>query len=678
MEQWGINFGEYILGIASTLKYQSAPGWVALGLFTSCFIFAVLFDFDMRRRRSILRRLSGKLSTMDQDAFAATGFDEVSLWMDTELSGSPRIKEPLQEAWEEFGETLFVDDRFDPPTRRNTVRPAFFFNLEDLGYGAGFYRILPGIYVSVGLAFTFLGLIAALNAMASGEEINDVTMLTLIKLASAKFIMSLSGLACSIILTLLLRSEVGGVDKALHKLVRKLERRFDFISLESLALEQLKVQRDAQEANKKLAYELVAELGRPLREELPQAVSTSIKENMAPVLEKLSQQGADSVTSMTEDLSRQVTDGMGQALTAASASMAQAGDRLALLADRMDNSSGRMGTEMESAVTRVAKAVDDLRSAMSETAEQTGGAFTQGAEQLLAVMNRTLEGIRDNTGESARAMSAAAEEMTRAARTMKEDMEDAAKAGSEAARGRMETAGNEVGAAISEAGASLATSYQTAANRVAEMAAGVSEQAGRDLLSPLKDIEAQLKGMVETLDGGTRRMQGFAAAVGEGAQAGNAAADSFRNSSRDMIEAVSPVRGTVERMDSSINKLRESVERASGTVVMSSEEVAKSAARTLEAASATIGSEQQAISTVVTSIEALVRQMQGQGERIDDIDQKLGGAFELYASSTEASMQSIRTHVQDMASEMNAALDSLRAIVDSLQQFEPQQSRVVS
>lgn len=672
MEQVGVFVKDLILSLASLLKEESTPGIVSLFLFVSCAVAISMMVRDMWSRRRVLNAVSQKVTSLDKANFATGGFDEVTDWINTGLKGAKSARDPLQEAWEEFEETLAVDDRFERPTRRNTVRPSFFFNTEDLGYGPGFYKSLPGLFVSVGLALTFLGLIAVLQGM---QTINDETMLVLLDLASAKFIMSLSGLACSIIITIVLKYQVGGVDRDIHRLVRLLERRFDFVSLETLSFEQLRVQREAHVANQKLATELVADLGRPLREELPQAISNSIRENMAPVLEKLSQQGADSVSSMASDLSRQITEGMGDSLAAASASMAQAGDRIAQLADRMDNSSGRMGSEMEGAVARVAQAVDDLRSAMSATADQTGGAFTQGAEQLLAVMNQTLEGIRSNTGESARAMSAAAEEMTAAARTMKDEMEGAAKAGSEAARGHMEAAGNEVGAAITSAGASVAGTYEAAAARIADLARSLSDQTGQDLIAPLKDIEGQLKGMVTTLEDGVRRMQGFASAVGEGAQAGNAAADTFRTAARDLVEASAPMRATVEQMDRSTRSLGESVDQASKAVIMSSEEVARSAARTLEAAGETIGGEQRAIATVVTAIEGLVRQMKGQGDRIDDIDEKLGGAFELYARSTENSMQSIRTHVQDMASELNAALDSLRAIVDSLQQFEPQQQR---
>lgn len=673
MEQTGIFIRDLILGFAALLKDPSVPGLVVLFLFGLCALAICGLWLDMQARAIALRHFSAKVETVDKADFAGTQFDEFSGWINEGLKGSKRAADPLREAWDEFVETMVIDERDGKAFRRNTVRPTQFFNIEDLGYGPGFYRILPGIFVSLGLALTFLGLIGALSEMAAAGEINDATMLDLIRIASAKFIMSLSGLACSIILTLALRFLVGRVEKKLHRLVRELEKRVQFVSLEGIAMAQLRVLTGAEAANKKIALEMVADLGRPLREQLPQAISASINESLKPILDQVSRQGTDSMSNMASDLSKQVTDGMGEALNAASASMAQAGDRIAKLADRMDGSSGRMGVEMESAVARMAKAVDNLSDAMTKTATDTGGVFAQGAEQILAAMNDTLKGIRENTGEGARAMSAAAEEMTKAARTMKEEMEGAARAGSEAARGRMETAGEEVGSAIAGAGKSLAGTYEEAAGRIAELAKSLSDQTGQDLLAPLKDIEGRLKGMVTTLDDGVRKMQGFASAVGEGAQAGTAAADSFRSASKDLVNAVAPIRGTVERIETSTRSLNESVTTASATVIRSSQQVALAAKDTLEAAGKTIGDEQRSIAAVVGSIETLVREMKGQGDRIDDIDRKLGHAFELYTDKTASSMQSIRTHVTEMAEELNAALDALRAIVDSLQAFEPQQ-----
>lgn len=80
------------------------------------------------------------------------------------------------------------------------MRPSQFFNLEDLHFGGGLSRVLPGLFVTVGLFLTFLGLFSALHAMNTAEGVSEEAMTNLLTVASAKFIMSLTGLACSIML----------------------------------------------------------------------------------------------------------------------------------------------------------------------------------------------------------------------------------------------------------------------------------------------------------------------------------------------------------------------------------------------------------------------------------------------------------------------------------------------
>jgi hypothetical protein len=129
-------------------------------------------------------------------------------------------------------------------------------------------------FVSIGLLLTFLGLIAALTAIG-GDEINDDSLRGLLNAASAKFIMSLTGLACSIFLTFLFRLRADAVDRQVRRLGHALEKRLRFQSLEEIAANQLHVMRQQDDALRRLATEMVAELARPLREELPAAIGTS-------------------------------------------------------------------------------------------------------------------------------------------------------------------------------------------------------------------------------------------------------------------------------------------------------------------------------------------------------------------------------------------------------------------
>lgn len=158
-------------------------------------------------------------------------------------SGKNNSRKSLWEAWDEFCETIVPDDIDGPLRLRNSIRPASFLNIEDLGFGPGPYRILPNTFVSAGLFLTFIGLVAALHQFAqtmtgSGNSM-DTAMQDFMQIASAKFIMSLVGLLCSIMFTVLLRARSNSIDRELHKLCIGIERRLVFVSLEDIGFRQL-------------------------------------------------------------------------------------------------------------------------------------------------------------------------------------------------------------------------------------------------------------------------------------------------------------------------------------------------------------------------------------------------------------------------------------------------------
>ena len=336
------------------------PGLVVLGLLIAIGVVLLLAVSRLKHQAALLDKLAKDVNVLPPEGVADGAHERIGSDLRERARGT--ASESLCEAWDEFGETLIVDERNASRVLRNTVRSSAFFNVEDLGYGPGSFRIAPGLFVSIGLALTFLGLIAALHQMAD-RQITAETMQDLLKIASAKFIMSLAGLFCSILFTLVLRRYMGRVEKALHRLVRGLEKQLSFASLEQIAMDQLKVQQAAEEVNRKIAFDMVAELSRPLREELPVTISSSIASAMQPMFDKMSSQGMSSMSSKATELTQQVSGSVGRALTVASERIAQAGDRIGQLADRMDQSSGRMGSQMDQAVLGMTQAVDDLRGA---------------------------------------------------------------------------------------------------------------------------------------------------------------------------------------------------------------------------------------------------------------------------------------------------------------------------
>lgn len=665
----------FILSIASILvKDEGAPGLVALVFFSSLLLFWFTFARKIRKQRLAVRWLRQKIT----ESAAGTNFgqDIDRLTAAIHQSGKNKYQRKLADAWHEYRETLVPHEEAGQVMLRNAVRPSIFLNPEDLGFGVGWWRILPGLFVSTGLFLTFLGLIAALQTLGARANIDSVAMQELLSVASAKFIMSLTGLLCSIVFTLVLRLDYDRLEKALHGLCNEIERHLTYISLEALAAEQLTATREQREHFRLIGMELVAEIGRPLREELPAAIQNSIANAMAPIVEKVGKMGAEGVGDMVSGLSEKLTDSIGQALSEASHKISDASNRLAILAERLDQSSGRIGSEMEGVTERVAQAVEDLRSALMSTAEVTGGTFNEGAEKLLSIMNNTLEGIRDNTGEGARAMSAAADDMRQAAQSFKQEIEAATRVGTETAQERMRAASQQVTDEIGNAGKGVAEIFSQTSAEIARIAEDVSRKAGAELLSPLSELGNQLEGLVQQLNQGTTDMRRMSDGVRAGAEASEKAAGTFKGAASELVAAATPVKTIVDRMDSSIRQLTDSTQHAASTISRSAEATAESAASALAAAQVILGSEAKAIENTLNGVSAMLERMRGQGDRLDEMDGKLGQAFNLYTDNVEKAVQGMFGHVRDLQEKLSPALDTLQAVVDQAEKFAPESRRV--
>lgn len=670
--QIGGNVVASILWIADLLKYEAAPGFVVLILVFALVVAIIHLVWLTRKRREALTWLNNIIARTKDERDFSDRFAELNQIVAAERQPGHRANVAV--AWDEYQETLIPHREADGPSiLRNAVRPSHFFNLEDLHFGAGFWRILPSLFVTVGLFLTFLGLIAALHGMVDNDsrQITTSAMTTLLDVASAKFIMSLTGLFCSIVFTIALRMQMGKIEKAIYELNRSLERRLSFLSLEYLAEEQLAAIREQREHFRTIGMELVAELGRPLREELPIAISSSIGDAMKPLIAQVGQMSSDGVGDMVKDLSSRFSDDVGRALAQASDRIGQAGDRIGSLVDRMDQSSGRMGSEMETAVGRLGQAVDDLRASLTASAESTTGAFRQGAESLLATMNSTLQGIRENTGEGARAMSAAAEDMRAAAAGIRTELESAALSGAEVARIQMAQAGADASGAIGAAGNDVIAAFGKTSAEIARITDEMAQKAGQDLVGPMRIIAEKLDEMVSALTQGTDQMRRASDSIRAGADASNDAAGSFRGSAQTLAAATDPVRATVERIENAMRELSD----ATRHVAENSRINSNSAVTALSAAQEALGGQHRLIEATLKNLSQSLEAMRGQGDRLDTMDEKLGAAFEAYTQQVEAAVHGLFGHVREMQDKLNPALDTMREIVEQAEQFVPQSRR---
>jgi ABC-type transporter Mla subunit MlaD len=668
---------QFIFFGSSFLTQEAAPGLVSIGILTGLLIAFMLVGLSARRKLAALKWLEVQVrNTKDKQEFAA-GVNRIS--QEAKKVRTLKMYAHISAAWDEFRETLIEDNGADRPILRNSVRPSSFFNLEDLHYGPAFSRYVPGLFVTVGLFLTFLGLIAALRQItgmsgASPEEMR-ASLDGLLGAASAKFIMSLTGLLASILFTVFLRTLTGNIEGRIHTLCAALEKRLLFISIEEVAMEQLTIARGQKDSFMEIGTTLVAELGRSLQKEIPDSISSSISAAMAPLLDKVGKAGSDGVGQMVTDLSSRFSEDVGRALSDASEQLSAAGDKIASLSDRMDRSSGQMGQEMEVSIGKLAQAAEDLSSRLQTAAETTDGKLNEGAERLLVIMNETLDGIRRNTADGADALKEAAADMRTSAGTAREERDAAAASGSEAVRSRMETAGSDVEGVITEAGRGMAALVTSSGHDLLAASGEFREKIRADLVGPIVEVVEQLDKMAGRLKDGSGQIATAAVNIKSGGEATKTAAETLTTASRDIQAASGPIRTSVERLEIATTGLAASTADAAETVTKSSRETAENAARVLDAAKAALGAEQKLIEISLTKLGEALDHMERQREQIDDMDEKLGTAFTQFATQVRTSLETFAQHVRSMNGELAPALNTMREIVDQAEKFIPEQRR---
>jgi len=673
----GTSVSHFIFWLSSFLTGEQAPGIISILILLWLVIAVVMVYFSAHGKLAALDWLAGQvLTAKDEPEFAAC-INAIKL--EGEKVKNRKGYKNVVDAWGEFNETLIHDSNVTPPVLRNSVRPSSFFNLEDLHFGPGFSKYLPGLFVTVGLFFTFLGLIAALRQVtglgdASPEEMR-ASLDGLLGAASAKFIMSLTGLLASILFTLVLRGLTVRIERRIHVLCALIEDRLSFISLETLATEQLELARSQKDSFQEIGTTLVAELGQSLRKELPESISNSISSAMAPLLDKVGKAGTDGVGEMVTNLSSRFSEDVGRALSEASAQLSAAGDKIASISDRMDRSSGQMGQDLQATVMKLAQAAEELSRGVAGAAQSTGATLDAGAERLLAIMNETLVGIRSNTAEGADALKAAAADMRASAGNFRAELDAAAASGSDALRTRMQAVGVEVEGAISAAGQGVAAIVTGSGQDLLAASGELRERFREDLIEPVVAVVGQLDAMTERLRDGAGLIASAAGHVKSGGEETRSAAVALSAASRDLQAAAGPVRSSVERIETATTDLARGTADAVATVTRSSKETAENAARVLAAAKASLGAQQALIEAVLARLAEALNHMERQREQIDDMDVKLGTAFDAFERHVHSAIDTLQQHVRTMGAELAPALDTMREVVAQAESFLPQQRR---
>ncbi len=370
LRQAGIATRDLVLHLASLLKEPPAPGLFSLLLLLLLLVLVLVFVSIVSRRTKVLRFATNLVKKTSGAGDLQQNFEDIQNRLSKQKGSAARH---LTDTWKEFRDTTIEPRPGSALGVRNSIRPSVFFNLEDMGFSVSGWRFVPGFLVSIGLAATFLGLIAALQqtgeSLKGGDQAQVREALTqLLSVASAKFIMSLTGLLCSIIFTAFLRVCGHRLESAMRKLTHEIEIRMNFVSLEDVAERQLEAIVDQRDHMQKLNHELIAAISKPLENAL--AASNT------------------HVGTMVDDISRSLSTGLAAAMDKASDRLESASESLNGLATKISGAA----EQFTMAAERTAVGLDGAArrfELVTDNLSRAGSGLADAAEPMVEAINGT-------------------------------------------------------------------------------------------------------------------------------------------------------------------------------------------------------------------------------------------------------------------------------------------------
>ena len=390
----GIWTRDIILSLASTLKEPQAPGLFSIGLAAVLIALVLRFSLIVRARSAVLRRATKLIKRSAGPENFRDEFSTIQLELGRWKGSEARH---LSDTWNEFSETTIEPKPGYALGIRNSIRPSAFFNLEDMGFSVSGWRFVPGFLVSIGLAATFLGLIAALqqtgeSLKAGGDQAQvEIALTQLLTVASAKFIMSLTGLICSIIFTLVLRRGGQTLERAMRDLTHEIEIRMNFLSLEDLAERQLNAIVEQRDHMQKLNHDLIAAISKPLEN----AMSSN----------------ANHVGQMVQDIASSLSSGLAAAMETSSQRLDEASSRLAELASEISGAAAQFSSAAERTAVGLDGAARRLET-VSDNLSKAGNGLASAAEPIVRTIDKTASATQQIANASVEMVESARKTMT--------------------------------------------------------------------------------------------------------------------------------------------------------------------------------------------------------------------------------------------------------------------------
>ena len=630
----------FILYFSSWVASEKNVGIVIFFIVFALFICCLWFYYTYHRKKRAICRLEKSVENTDKSGFA----ESVDTISDALIENKGAIRE-VKHAWEEYRETLVIEDT----TVRNTVRPNFFFNAHDLGFRHNMWRHVPGIFVSIGLLLTFLGIIAAIHAL---KTFDDEAMRNFLDAAKSKFLMSVSALAASIVFRFVYGGFSTHLEKCIHSLCAAIESRVLFHTPEQIAVDQLQEVR----AQKALLQTLGNDLGAQIGNKIGDAVSTTLTRDLKPVLDKVGNAAGTEVGGLVTQIGDALTaklneslDEMSRTLSTINGTLKNVTERLDDVAERLKNSGGSIAEELSKGIEKLNTMFETMRETTRRQLKDDQEAREKDLQVSQQAISELLGSIEHNTRDNSANLTRAAEEIAAAATSMGNQLDNKGQEIMNNAGEALTQIESKVTGRVITAGGNIAKELETISGSFIDKIAAMQRALKTSLIDPIGKMASHLQQSNNAL-------RGHATTLEQANKAHEEATKRITESTESLADVSRPLADSIART--------ERINAAIGDAVRNS-------LKTMDGSCAIVDRSMTAIHSSMTAIHSSIEKFKRIVDRADGLDERLGAAFDEIEKGLRESQDQILKLSEEVTDKSNDVLQSMQTVLDGIDEFKP-------
>lgn len=574
----------------------------------------------IRRVNSDLKKASNILQQLGTDK----PFEKFYSQFETIKEQITEIKN-LAHVWEGFVDSIFYDtSSHDQHLKTQKIylshRPAYYFNRDSvLGIRLNISQFLafPNYLIGLGLAFTFIGLAAALHVAQAGltHGAGQKALQELLAVASVKFISSIFGIISSLLVSVLQKMRIKAFQVTLNKFCHLLEQCTEYKPAERLLFESYQQQQEHTVALNSMANNIAEGIGNILSNQLPASVANAL-EPLANEIRALAQKFSGSNENALENVLQE------------------------FLAQLRKSSGDEMQGLVES-MTTLKSSLDVLVGNMKVIGESFGSKTMDSSDRLISMLESfvtTFTPVQQGIGKFGESLASL----------------------------------EHIAGSIQQASGSISGAADVSHQSMSNLAGTVNDISTN--LAPMQELLASLNQSLRKVDESSEKLSTAGNTIGF-------AADGFKRSAESIDSAgnrFDQKMKTFEVVIDGISGTAAVLDRASGHMSNAIQPLTETSAgftkvfQAIQETEARIQGSQQNLNTMLVDLQKFTESIpvlwQQYEARFNKVDEDLGQAFGRLAEGSKEFQSSVEGFVKSLDGSFSNALDRLGGAVRELQE----------